>query len=75
MADLDANTTVLCSHREQVVDYNNFVAACVFPKPGQLQNVSIVTNGAKNSDLEHWLSDHYFHQLQTVAVGAKVILT
>jgi hypothetical protein len=68
MADLDADTTVLCSHWEQVVDYN----ACVFPEPGQLQNVSIVTNGADNSD---WLFDHYFHQLQTVAFGAKVILT
>jgi hypothetical protein len=77
MAELDAGTTVLCSHREQVVDYNNFVAACVFPEPGQLHKVSIVTNGAENSDLKHWLSDHYFqvHQLQTVAVGAKVILT
>jgi predicted ATPase len=40
MAELDAGTTVLGSHREQVVDYKNFVAACVFPEPGQLQNVS-----------------------------------
>ncbi|GAQ92710.1 hypothetical protein KFL_011020025 [Klebsormidium nitens] len=71
----DADTTILCSHRDQVVDYNNFCASCIFLDGDRLKQVSVVTNASAERDLKEWLSDSYFHQLQRVAVGAKVMIT
>lgn len=75
LRSFDVDTTILCSHREQVVDYNNLCASCLFLEDGQLKKVSVVTNGNEDANLVDWVSDSYFHQLQSVVVGSKVLIT
>ena len=68
------NTTILCSHREDVMKYNEIVFKKKF-NISQTIYVKLDTNVLPEDHMKYWLDDAHFHQLHIVAVGALVMFT
>lgn len=71
----DNESTVLCSHRDQVQSYNTEISRKLFSDSSSLESVPLLSNALEIPELTKWIEDKYFHTLGTVAVGAKVIVT
>ena len=68
------DTTILCSHREDVMKYNEIAFKKKF---NILQTifVKLDTNVLPEDHMQYWLDDAHFHQLHNVVVGAFVMFT
>ena len=68
------DTTILCSHREDVVKYNEIVFKKKF---NILQTISVKldTNVLPDDNMQYWLDDPHFLQLHIIAIGALVMFT
>jgi ATP-dependent exoDNAse (exonuclease V) alpha subunit len=71
---LDATTTILCSHREDVIMYNDIIFKSIFASAERIQ-VTLDTNATEAHNVSAWLNDTRFDQLHHVAVGALVMFT
>jgi ATP-dependent exoDNAse (exonuclease V) alpha subunit len=68
------DTTILCSHREDVMKYNEIV----FKKKiniSQTISVKLDTKVLPDDNMQYWLDDARFIQLHIVAIGALVMFT
>ena len=68
------DTTILCSHRENVMNYNEIVFKKKF-NISQTISVKLDTNVLLENNMQYWLDDAHFHQLHIVVVGALVMFT
>ena len=71
---LDATTTILCSHREDVTMYNDIIFKAIFAPDNRIP-ITLDTNATKAHNVSAWLNDTKFNQLHHVAVGALVMFT
>ena len=71
---LDATTTILCSHRKDVIMYNNIIFKAIFA-PANRNHVTLDTNATEAHNLSAWLNDTKFDQLHQVVAGAFVMFT
>ncbi|KAK9829469.1 hypothetical protein WJX72_006051 [[Myrmecia] bisecta] len=73
MQHFTADTTILCCHVEQTIQYNADAIAMLYPAP-EIVDIPVHTNAQDVPELQKWVNDSTFHALRKVAVGAKVIL-
>ena len=71
-AFIDANTTIICTHRNDVAKYNALCLLNFFPSE-HIVEVPVETNAPP--ELETWSACPKFHQLSHVAIGARVLIT
>jgi hypothetical protein len=71
---INSQTTIICSHREDVSRYNKIVFEKNF-HPCQRRHVQMETNATDIESAASWLSDTRFNHIETVAVGCLVIFT
>jgi hypothetical protein len=71
---INSQTTIICSHREDVSRYNKMVFEKNF-HPCQRKHVQMETNATDIESAASWLSDTRFNHIETVAVGCLVIFT
>jgi hypothetical protein len=71
---IDASTTIMCSHREDVNRYNTMMVKTIFGDDALRVPVQ-VTPMPSDSRLASWLGKTDFHTLPYVAVGARVLFT
>ena len=71
---LDATTTILCLHHEDVTMYNNIIFKVIFA-PADRIHVTLDTNATEAHNVSAWLNDTIFDQLHHVVVGALVMFT
>lgn len=73
-----ARHMVICTHWEDVISYNDMAMQKLF-QSSDIIHVAIRSNAAGNPDMAEWLQPwdtiDDFHELQTVAVGARVMIT
>ena len=63
----------LCSHRQDVSQYNERSIKRAFPS--STIPVEVISNATGVPALKHWLERTNFHSISSVAIGAKVALT
>ena len=68
------DTTILCSHREDVMKSNEIVFKKKF-KISQMISVKLDTNILPDDNMQYWLDDARFIQLHIIAIGALVMFT
>ena len=71
---LDATTTILYSHREDVSMYNDIIFKAIFA-PADRILVTLDRNATEAHNVSAWLNDTKFDQLHHVVVGALVMFT
>ena len=71
---LDATTTILCLHREDVTMYNDIIFKVIFAPVDRI-HVTLDTNATEAHNVSAWLNDTIFDQLHHVVVGALVMFT
>ena len=71
---LDATTTILCPHREDVTLYNDSIFKATFA-PTDIIPITLDTNATEAHNVSAWLNDTKFDQLYYVVVGALVMFT
>eukprot|EP00798_Chlamydomonas_sp_ICE-L_P003121 gene3121-biopygen20880 len=71
------DTTILCSHHEEVQEYNMGLLNKWFPtiNPEDLQTVQPhITPETEDEDLLTWASDPTFHSMDEVGIGMRVLI-
>jgi hypothetical protein len=74
LSSLDDTTTILCTYREDVDMYNNFMVSNIFHESA-IHSIDIRSNATNIDELQRWLYDSNFNQIKTVVVGCLVMLT
>ena len=69
---IDANTTVICTHRQDVYDINNVMLPL---RCTDCIQVHMSHNCHHAPEMTDWLKEPHFHVLNQVAIGATVMLT
>jgi len=64
--------TIICTHRDDVHEYNSLAMNCLFPAAVQ---VPIHCNRTDHPGLKQWLEEPNWHELPSVAPGCKVMFT
>lgn len=68
------DTTMLCSHREDVMKYNEIVPKKKF-NISQTIFVKLDTNVFPDDNIQYWLDDACFIQLHIITIGTLVMFT
>jgi ATP-dependent exoDNAse (exonuclease V) alpha subunit len=71
---IDDKTTILCTHRKDVDDYNNLILHKKFPA-NQIYVIQLETNARNVEHIQSWVKNKRFNHMQHVALGALVMLT
>lgn len=74
MSQMTGTSLVLCSHRADAVRFNEFVLRKEFNET-QILSLRRSSNALQVPQLQAWLSEWNFFELDFVAVGARVMLT
>jgi hypothetical protein len=71
---INSQTTIICSHREDVSRYNKIVFEKNF-HPYQRKHVQMETNAAEIESIASWLFDTRFNYIEIVAVECLIMFT
>jgi hypothetical protein len=70
---IDDKTTIICTHRKDVNDYNDLIFHKKFPT-NQIYAIQLETNARNVEHIQSWVNNKKFNHMQQVALGALVML-
>jgi hypothetical protein len=69
---IDCNTIIICSHQEDVNEYNDLLIHKILPT-NEIFNVIMDTNVSNIKHVENWLQDLNFHYRKYITIKAIII--
>lgn len=72
--EMNERTLVLCTHRSDALRFNRLILQQSF-EPSSIIPLPRTTNASGVTDLCDWLNEPKFFEIESVAIGARVLLT